>query len=283
MMPRNGGMRVGGGGLRRRIRTLRAGEPGSWNRYGYVGGDPVNYVDPRGLQKCLVGSITTTFLGESSTTLLWEDCSSMADLWPGSTSSVPSLVRQSAQAVSIRAWDDVHGTGWQNPQVICNAAPDGRTISLNGALGIIGGVSVSAEVVLDYHAGTATLVASAGFGPSGAAAQVGISTGFIFGTGNSVPNYASGGNTTVSMAIPSGLGVSVTANSGGLTGNPAMISALSATAVQVGFSVGLVSLLGGFSAAAQNTLTQIPLGTVGFGALATPSDYVFWGLQQECK
>jgi len=26
-------------------------DPGSWNRYAYVGGDPVNYVDPRGLQQ----------------------------------------------------------------------------------------------------------------------------------------------------------------------------------------------------------------------------------------
>jgi hypothetical protein len=27
----------------------RSGEPGSWNRYPYVGGDPVNKLDPRGL------------------------------------------------------------------------------------------------------------------------------------------------------------------------------------------------------------------------------------------
>jgi RHS repeat-associated protein len=28
------------------------GDPGSWNRYGYVGGDPVNWNDPGGLTKC---------------------------------------------------------------------------------------------------------------------------------------------------------------------------------------------------------------------------------------
>ena len=29
-------------------------DPGSWNRYAYVGGDPVNYDDPQGLAKCYV-------------------------------------------------------------------------------------------------------------------------------------------------------------------------------------------------------------------------------------
>jgi RHS repeat-associated protein len=29
--------------------------PASWNRYGYVGGDPVNFNDPQGLARCIVG------------------------------------------------------------------------------------------------------------------------------------------------------------------------------------------------------------------------------------
>ena len=29
-----------------------AGDPGSWNRYSYVGGDPVNFIDPSGNTKC---------------------------------------------------------------------------------------------------------------------------------------------------------------------------------------------------------------------------------------
>ena len=35
-----------------------AGEPGSWNRYPYVGGDPVNFGDPSGLASCPAGSQT---------------------------------------------------------------------------------------------------------------------------------------------------------------------------------------------------------------------------------
>ena len=35
------------------IRTADPKEPGSWNRYAYVGGDPVNFRDPQGLFRCL--------------------------------------------------------------------------------------------------------------------------------------------------------------------------------------------------------------------------------------
>jgi len=37
-----------------------AKDPGSWNRYSYAGGDPINFNDPRGLAKChVVGTLTT--------------------------------------------------------------------------------------------------------------------------------------------------------------------------------------------------------------------------------
>lgn len=32
--------------------SAKAGDPGSWNKYAYVGGDPVNRVDPNGLDNC---------------------------------------------------------------------------------------------------------------------------------------------------------------------------------------------------------------------------------------
>ena len=167
----------------------------------------------------------------------------------------------------------------------CSIAPDGRTIGLNGALGILGGVAGSAEIVLDYHTGQAMLVLAGGFGTTGAAAQVGVSTGFIFGQGDSVPNYASGGNSSVSASLPSGLGITLTSNSGGITGNPLNLNALSATAAQIGVSAGLVSLTGGFSVIAQNTIAQIPLGSYLTGpaaALVTPLDALFYGFQSSC-
>jgi RHS repeat-associated protein len=32
-------------------------DPKSWNRYSYVEGDPINYTDSRGLDRCVVGFI----------------------------------------------------------------------------------------------------------------------------------------------------------------------------------------------------------------------------------
>jgi hypothetical protein len=64
-------------------------------------------------------------------------------------------------------------------------------------------------------------------------------------------------------------------NSGGLTGNPAVLARLAATALQIGYSVGLLSLTGGFAAIAQNTLMQISLGSFVAGPaalLSAPAD-----------
>jgi hypothetical protein len=38
---------------------VNLGDPGSWNRFAYTGGDPVNYVDPKGLARCEVHSLVT--------------------------------------------------------------------------------------------------------------------------------------------------------------------------------------------------------------------------------
>jgi hypothetical protein len=148
------------------------------------------------------------------------------------------------------AQNDFSGFAQAFHNSLCSALPSGSTTSLNGALGVFGGVACSAAIVLDYQTGQATLVVSGGFGVSGAAGQIGASTGFIFGQGDPVPNYASGGNSTVSASLPGGLGLVFTANSGGLTGNPILLNALSATAAQIGFSAGLVSLTGGFGLSA---------------------------------
>jgi len=52
-----------------------AGEPGSWGRGGYVGGDPINYNDPRGLESCpATEQISTTFNGITYPTTIEYRC-----------------------------------------------------------------------------------------------------------------------------------------------------------------------------------------------------------------
>jgi RHS repeat-associated protein len=46
--------------------AVKMGDPGSWNRFAYVQGDPVNYRDPKGLYSCSV-SLSITGLPEEHT------------------------------------------------------------------------------------------------------------------------------------------------------------------------------------------------------------------------
>jgi hypothetical protein len=144
---------------------------------------------------------------------------------------------------------------------------------------------MSADVIFDYHTGQATLVVAFGMSSSGTGGQITVSSGYILGEGDAVPNYASGGNTTVSYSLPSGLGISVTSNSGALPSNPLVLQPVAATALQGTFSMGLVSLLGGVSVAQQSTIKQVPLGSFILGpasALVDDVDRMFTLAQVAC-
>ena len=82
------------------------GDPGSWNRYAYVQGDPANYIDPAGLAQCLAGSQRITYSdGSTATYLNWVECPS-----PPSPSPAVSQATQQMAATSVLASDDVHGS-----------------------------------------------------------------------------------------------------------------------------------------------------------------------------
>ena len=90
----------------------------------------------------------------------------------------------------------------------------------------------------------------------------------------------------MSRSLPGGLGVSITSNSGGLSG-PATLNPNSATGYQLSFAIGLTRVLAGFGAVAQNTIRQIPLGSFVdgvAGGLTIPGvDAGLYLLQRGCK
>jgi hypothetical protein len=235
--------------------------------YSYVAGDPVNYNDSEGL------------FAQKTEAPRKETFCDLYPILPECRTSAPHPQPPTPPQPPREKSNGVK-------EIIRGALPDGRTISVSGSLGVIAGVSVSGELVFDYHTGTATLVASAGMAANGGGASASVLVGYIFGSGNAVPNYTSGGNTTVSATLPSGVTAAVSASSGGITGNPLTVSPVSATAVQAGFSAGLVSLLGGMSGSTQNTVSSLQLGSFLPGGPAAGSaatfDTAFFLTQQIC-
>jgi hypothetical protein len=71
-----------------------AEDPGSWNRYSYVGGDPVNFSDPSGFDKCAPGSNCVETIAT-------------VDRVPYAYSQ--ELRGLSPSILTVREYDDIHG------------------------------------------------------------------------------------------------------------------------------------------------------------------------------
>ncbi len=76
----------------------------------------------------------------------------------------------------------ISGIGKALKKAVCSALPQGRTESLNGSLGLLGGQTGSLSVVINYQSGQVSGFATGGLqvGWNGAAATS-VSTGFIYG------------------------------------------------------------------------------------------------------
>src|SRR5581483_456569 len=162
-----------------------------------------------------------------------------------------------------------------------------------------GGASGSAEIVLDYNTGQASLVLSGGMSANNSLASAGVNTGFILGGTDAVKNYAAGGNSSATVAIPvpaelpTSLNFTGTANSGGITGNPVDIHPDSAAALTIGVSIGALNSFVPGSVGAQNTARIVPLGSFTSGGataaalfglgVVTAGDYAMTALHTTCS
>jgi len=209
----------------------RSGGPGdpnnpqSWNRYAYVLGDPVNWVDPAGLDNCAPGDILPCAIVVTS--------GNTPGAGPGGGGG-PS--NQTAQEKGQHATPNPSGyteslasfTQGLNlflksaESTACKGLPNGLVMSLS-AMGAAGfGGTGSGEAVFNFNTGQISVFGSLGFTSGYAFPGASLQTGFIWGLGQSNNSY-SGPFTSVSVGAGV-IGGALATSSNGLQ-NPFNLSA----------------------------------------------------------
>ena len=188
--------------------------PQSWNRYAYVMGDPTGQVDPLGLfasapphMTCQQWFLQVFHMTNGAGQFCGGDQGSSG---PPSPSYGPSGGGPGGG----------QGGGSSNilgvvKSKVCAAIPQGRTMGVNGSLGLVGGQTGSLETVVNYNSGQVSVFASGGLqvGWSGGA-QASVLTGFLWGDLKGDNSGYQGGFTTVAGSATAGGGY-ISHSSGG--------------------------------------------------------------------
>jgi len=260
-------------------------DPQSFNRYAYVQNDPVNSVDPTGLDECKdvdgrsvdcgppvpAGDVIRIYILAPALGFFYLPASIS-----GSSNIFVTLIPQKVlePITSPRKFARTIG------EKICSAIPSGRTVGVSGGLGLVGGPTGGGEVVINYNSGQVSAFAFGGaqVGWIGGA-QASIYSGFVYGLNNSNSNY-SGGFTGGNGGA--GVGGFAASSSGGLTGgaqglipNPRNVTAVGATA---GASL-LGGASGGLTATHYTKPFQLGRNPLGLGLIDPP----LYLARQVCK
>ena len=232
--------------------------PQSWNKYSYVLGNPIKFIDPSGHGEQLGAMPTPLPYGEGPDWFFG---------WFGSTADGRFLSR--TENIADRA-----------KNTICSAFPSGRTTGVSGALGAVGSGEAGGEVVVNYDSGQVSAFGFGGLqGGWNGVASGSLYSGFVWGLNSSNSNYSGGFTGVVAGGTVGGFAAS---SSGGLTSGPAGLAPSSGVKV-VGGSVG-ASLVGPFSGGvnATNYSDPVQLGKYwGFGP--NELDWLLYAARQACK
>jgi RHS repeat-associated protein len=281
-------------------------DPQSLNKYGYVLDDPANLVDPLGLEDCLAGApCTETPSGGGGGSDQGPNnlCNSASCQTANDFNDKGEVVNQTATLVDGSGLVDTGNTGVTAAdgssggiggglgggggelrdkikkaiknavKKLCSVLPDGSVNSVGNYWGAVGSVGGSLDVVKNYNTGEVSGFATGG-GQAGwnGGVSVTLSTGMVWGLGNSNANYSGGfkgGNVSVSIPDVPGVSVggSVMHGNGGVT-----VASVTAGA----------SLLGRFGFGGSYTNTSAPLALGSFTAFGI-GDYAGYGARQLCK
>ena len=151
-------------------------KPQTLNRYVYVNNDPLNEVDPDG---------TAGFIVYPPSPGVSSPISSAGGLGPGGPTSGsgyrPKEVHHGPGAGTLSKQSPPANNVLQKiKQAYCAALPEGRTISLSGAIGVVGRQAATLEVVSNYNTGEVSGFACGGIqvgwnGAAVAGGTVGVS------------------------------------------------------------------------------------------------------------
>jgi RHS repeat-associated protein len=273
--------------------------PQALNRYSYTGNDPINWVDPLGLEKCFDAEGNEVSCDTPGAIAGSDDNDDPVYLWGWAFDGMPGFVDWGNIGLLLDGGWGLIGAGWNMiaggaptitdlaaiRKAICATIPSGRTIGVSGGVGAVGSIIGGGEIVMNYDSGQ---VSAFGFGGTqigwNGAASASVYSGAIYGLEADNSNYSkgfTGGN--VSLPIGGGvvgIGAFAGGSSGGFTGGAKGL--IPGGPVVVGLSAGVSAAYGVGGGTVTHYSKPVQLGKLWPFAL-NPTDALLFTARQLCK
>jgi RHS repeat-associated protein len=215
-------------------RSSSVGNPQSWNRYSYAGGDPANQIDPLGLYRISPADPDGPgFPGDpgSGCDGLPEPYGWLDPGFPLGPMPLDPISGLGCPQNFMPPWMGLGGgsggAGGGNglgaflqsaAKKTCSGLPDGMLLSASGGVSAGIGIAAGGDIVFNFNTGQISLFGFVNFQAAGApSAGATAQGGFIWGLGNSNQNYA-GPFTTIGVGVGA-IGATLAGSSQGIS-NP---------------------------------------------------------------